>query len=396
MPMAITTSLEPTTTTSMPGTTVPFALRLHNPESVAQMVTLRPTGPLADYTVVDLASFELGPDGSLDVPSVITLPSSLSPGPHASTISVSIGDVEVATAEATVEVTAAAAHVALIGPPRSKSASNGRHRVTIENSGNVPVEVTVSATTDDPTITLQPETSHLSAEPGTSTFVDITAIPNEKFWNGAPVEHGFMVSTIGTDGQSFDLHGTFEQRPRLRPWWGPALAGIAGALVIGAILWFAVLAPYIRSTADNAAEDANAADRAALDDKIAELDASAAEAAELPLGEPADLRLSAEPAEGQTDTDTFRVGTSMVWSVTDIIFQNPTGAAGQVTLMRDDEVLLDESLANFRDLDFHLVAPFVFEGGSNITMSVTCDAPGPGQDSCAVGTTLAGFTDESS
>ena len=52
-------------------------------------------------------------------------------------------------------------------------------------------------------------------------------------------------------------------------------------------------------------------------------------------------------------------------------------------------------LANFRDLDFHLVAPLVFEGGSTITMAVTCDAPGPGQNLCAVGTTLAGFTDES-
>ena len=393
--MTITTSLEPSTTTSMPGTTVPIAIRLHNPDSVAQMVTLRPTGPLAEYTVVELASFELGPDGSLDVPSVITLPASLAPGPHSSVISVSVGDVEVATAEATVDVAAVAAHVALIGPPRSKSASSGRHRITIENGGNVPVEVTVSASTDDPTIALQPEMSHLSAEAGTSTFVDVTATPNEKFWNGAPVEHGFMISTVGSDGQSFDLHGIYEQRPRLRPWWGPALAGIAGALVIGAILWFAVLAPYIRSTADDAAAEANASDQAMLDAKIAELDASAAEAEELPFGEPADLRLSVAVSEGQSDTDSFRVGTSMVWSVTDIIFQNPGGAAGQVTLMRDDEILLEEELANFRDLDFHLVAPFVFEGGSSITMSVTCDAPGPSQDSCSIGTTLTGFTDES-
>ncbi len=85
----------------------------------------------------------------------------------------------------------------------------------------------------------------------------------------------------------------------------------------------------------------------------------------------------------------------MVWSVTDIIFQNPTGAAGQVALMRDDEVLMESELANFRDLDFHLVAPFVFEGGSTIQVEVTCDAPGPGEDSCSIGTTLAGFTDES-
>ena len=389
--MTITTSLEPATTTAMPGTTVPLALRLHNAEFTAQAVTVRPVGSLADYTVVEPASFDLAADETVDVAYAVTLPLSLPPGLHSSVISVAVGEAEVATAEATVEVAAVAAHAALIGPPRSKSASNGRHRITIQNRGNIAVDVTVVAMTDDPTIALQPEMSHLSVDAGTSTFVDITAIPNEKFWNGPPVEHGFMVATIGSDGQSFDLHGIFEQRPRLRPWWGPALAGAAVALLIGTILWFAVLAPYVRSTA----EDANAEDRAALDAKIAELEASAAEAEELPLGQPADLRLSVEAAEGQSSTDTFRVPASTVWSATDIIFQNPTGAAGQVTLMRDDDILLIEELANFRDLDFNLVAPFVFEGDSNITMSVTCDAPGPSESSCSVSTTLTGFVDES-
>jgi hypothetical protein len=389
--MTITTSLEPAITTSLPGTTVALALRLHNAEFTAQVVTLTPTGALADYTVVEPASFELGPDESIDVSYIVTLPMSLAPGRHASVISVSAGETEVATAEAIVEVGLMAAHAALIGPPRSKSSSNGRHRITVENRGNVPLEVTVVAMTDDPTIELQPEMSHLAVEAGTSTFVDITAIPNEKFWNGPPVEHGFMVATIGSDGQSFDLHGTFEQRPRLRPWWGPALAGAALALLIGTILWFTVLGPYVRSTA----EDANAADRAALDAKIAELDKSAAEAEELPFGEPGDLRLSVETPEGESGNDTFRVPAGTVWSVTDVIFQNPTGAAGEVTLMRDDDILLVEELANFRDLDFNLVAPFVFEGDSNINMSVTCDAPGPSQDSCSVGVTLTGFTDES-
>jgi hypothetical protein len=389
--MTISTSLEPAITTSMPGLAVPLALRLHNAEFTEQVVTVSPTGALAAYTVVEPSSFELGPDESVDVAYAVTLPTSLAPGRYTSVISVSAGEVEVATAEAAVEVSVVAAHAALIGPPRSKSASNGRHRITIQNRGNVPVDVTVVAMTDDPTIALQPEMSHLSVEAGASTFVDITAIPSEKFWNGPPVEHGFMVATIGSDGLSFDLHGVFEQRPRLRSWWGPALAGAAVALLIGTILWFAVLAPYIRSTA----EDANAEDRATLDAKIAELDASAAEAEELPLGEPSDLRLSVEASEGESSTDTFRVPAAEVWSVTDIIFQNPTGAAGQVTLMRDDDVLLAEELANFRDLDFHLVAPLVFEGDTNITMSVTCEAPGPNQSSCSVGTTLAGFADQS-
>jgi hypothetical protein len=392
--MTITTSLDPASTTSMPGTSVPFALRLHNPDQTAQTVTLRPVGGLAEFTVVDVQTFELQPDGSVEVPTVISIPASLPPGTHSSEIAVSVGDVDVATAEVTVNVGTSAAYAVSITPARSRSASKGRHRLAIENRGNVPVDVSVVFTTDDPTITIEPDTALVSVVAGSSASVEATVVPLEKFWNGPTIEHDFAVTTSGSDGQTFELPSTYVQRPRLRPWWGPTLAGALAALLIGVVLWFAVLAPWIRSTADEAAEDANAADRNALDAKIEELDAAAAEAKELPLGEPADLRLAVEADVGATASDSFRVGTSVVWSVTDIIFQNPTGAAGQVRLMRDDDILMESELANFRDLDFHLVAPFVFDAGSTIQVEVTCDAPGPDQDSCSVGTTLAGFTDE--
>jgi hypothetical protein len=394
--MTITTSLDRASTTSMPGTAVPFALRLNNPDDTAHVVRLRPVGGLAEFTVVDPSSVELAPASSVEVGMVVTIPVSLAPGSHTSEIAVSVDDVDVATAEVRVDVATVAAYIASIAPATSRSASKGRHRITVANRGNVPVDVSLSVANDDPTITVQPDGAQVTVLPGETTVVDLVAEPVERFWNGPAVDHEFVVLALGSDEQAFELHGTYQQRPRLRPWWGPALAGAAAALLIAAVLWFAVLAPWVRSTADSAADDANAADRAALNDKIDELDAAAAEAKELPLGEPADLRLAVETPEGDVGTDSFRVGSSVVWSVTDVIFQNPTGAAGRVALMRDDEIVMESELANFRDLDFHLVAPLVFTGGSTIQVEVTCDAPGPGQDSCSIGTTLAGFTDESS
>ncbi|MET0909323.1 MAG: hypothetical protein ABWZ99_07620, partial [Ilumatobacteraceae bacterium] len=347
-----------------------------------------------EFTVIEPSSVELQPDASVEVPTVISIPSSLAPGQHSSEIAVSVGNVDVATAGATVDVTTAALYAARVAPVTSKSASRGRHRVTVENQGNVPLDVTLNITTDDATITIEPTMAQFAVVAGERAFTDVTVVPVERFWSGAPIEHAFTVTAIGSDGQTYDMPATYEQRPRLRSWWGPALAGALAALAIGAIVWFAVLAPWVESTADDAAAEANAADRATLEDKIAELDAAAAEAAELPLGAPADLRLAVEASAGESGTDSFSVGSSVVWSVTDIIFQNPTGAAGQVALLRDGEVLMESELANFRDLDFHLVAPFVFEGGTTIELAVTCDAPGPGQDSCGIGMTLAGFTDE--
>jgi len=393
--MTITTSLTPGTTTSMPGTAVPFVLQVHNPDATAQVVSVTASGVLAEFTALDPPSVTLEPDASAEIGMVITLPAWLPPGPHASEIAVSVGDLGVATAEFSVDVATVVGYVAGIAPETSASPSKGRHRVTVENRGNVPVDVSVTAESDDETITIEPDVTALSVAAGASSFVDVFVVPVEKFWNGPPVDHALVVTAVGGDEQIDRFACTYQQRPLLRPWWGPALAGAATALVIGAIAWFTLLAPWIESTADDAAEDANAADRSALNAKIDELDAAAAEANELPLGDPADLRLSVEADAGSTESDSLRVGTSVVWSITDIIFQNPAGAAGQVALMRDGEVLMESELANFRDLDFHLVAPLVFEGGSTIEVEVTCDAPGPGDDSCSIGTTLAGFTDES-
>ena len=100
----------------MPGTSVPFALRLHNPDQTAQTVTLRPVGELAEFTAFDVQSFELQPDGSIEVPTVISLPLSLPPGTHSSEIAVSVGDIDVATAEVTVNVETSAAYAVSIAP----------------------------------------------------------------------------------------------------------------------------------------------------------------------------------------------------------------------------------------------------------------------------------------
>ena len=85
------------------------------------------------------------------------------------------------------------------------------------------------------------------------------------------------------------------------------------------------------------------------------------------------------------------MATGVEVSLTDVVFQNPSGAVGNVALRRNGDVLLESELANFRDLDFHFVAPFVFPAGSTIDITVDCITPGPGATNCNVGATLLGF-----
>ena len=147
--------------------------------------------------------------------------------------------------------------------------------------------------------------------------------------------------------------------------------------------------------AKNAAADAIEEDRAALNERIAALEAAAAEAEELPLGVPSDLRLSVAPAGGNSETDSQTIRSGEELSVTDVVFQNPSGAVGTVSLLRDGEVLLQSELANFRDYDLHLVAPYVFGESSEISLEVVCRTPGPGASDCPVGVSILGFVDQS-
>jgi hypothetical protein len=151
-----------------------------------------------------------------------------------------------------------------------------------------------------------------------------------------------------------------------------------------------VLAPWVEDTAQDAVDD----DRVALQERIDELEIAAAEAEELPLGVPTDLRLSVSPSGGSTDSDSQTVATGERLSVTDVVFQNPTGAVGTVSLLRDGDVLLQSELANFRDYDLHLVAPYVFDESNEITLEVDCRTPGPGETECPVAASILGFVDQ--
>ena len=190
-----------------------------------------------------------------------------------------------------------------------------------------------------------------------------------------------------------ELPGTFEHRAKMPTWLGPAVAGMLGALIIGALAWFLLLKPSVESIAEDRAEAANLAERAEFDQTLASLEEASEEARRLPLGAPADLRLDAEADPGGSASTSFTVAADRVLSVTDVVFQNPGGAVGRISLMRSGEVLLESELANFRDLDFHFVAPFRFDGSDTVEINLECETPGPSDATCIVGASIVGFVD---
>jgi hypothetical protein len=54
------------------------------------------------------------------------------------------------------------------------------------------------------------------------------------------------------------------------------------------------------------------------------------------------------------------------------VLGNPKGDSGTLTLKRGDQVLFVEALDNFRDLDFHFIAPIVVAGGQSLAVDIDC------------------------
>lgn len=401
--MAVTAKFVTDRVEALPNVAAALTLRLYNDDPTTRPVTLAPSGDLGQHTRLGSNSAMLETNQIVDVPVTVLVPSTIDAGMHTLTVVVELepdaADDGVANggppvAMATVDVPSHSDYAVALQPARSRGSSSGRHRIRLANTGNVAVIAELSTIAMDDAIRVQLAETTLTVPAGGSQETTVRVTPTNTYWSGPTIDHSFIVSATAPDGRSDELAGTYQQRPRVPNWLGPAAAGAAAALLIGAIAWFAFLRPWVEDTADQAAADAIELDRAALRERIDELEAAAAEAEELPLGTPTDVRLDVDPAGGNSERAVEAATPGTVLSVTDIVLQNPTGAVGTVAWLRDDVVLLQSELANFRDFDLHFVAPYQFDAGDEIVLEVTCRTPGSGQSSCPVGASLVGFVDE--
>ena len=393
--MSVSATFQPDRVVATPGDTVALTLQLQNLTADERMVTLRTSGGLAAQTVLQTETIYLDPNENFEVPVVVDAASSLPAGAHACVVDVDdAGQVQSATA--TIEIGANASYTARLEPPRSSSGNAGRHKVAIENTGNVAltIELVVDA---GPDVAASLAAPLIDVEPGSLSKVELRVQPRTRYWSGDEQEHPFVVDVRSSSGENTALDGVFVQRARVPSWLVPALAGMVGSLILGTLAWFLLLRPAVESIAEDEARELDAAQSAEIQEQVDEMQRAVDEARQLPLGQPVDQRLdvSVGPAESRTTSFVFdQDGSDRVLSITDIILQNPTGAVGTIEFLRNDEVLQSSNLANFRDLDFHLIAPYRVESRDEIGLRISCDTPGPGTAECAAAATILGFVDD--
>ncbi|MFK8022949.1 MAG: hypothetical protein AB8G26_03200, partial [Ilumatobacter sp.] len=231
--MSVTASFQPDRVSASPGQATALALHLHNDSDEERMITLRPGGSLADRTSLQTETIFLDPQERFEVPVSVDSSGTIPVGSHTCVIDVVDGS-ETSSAEAYVEVEATEEWSARLEPPRSKSGSSGRHKVAIDNAGNVPVTVELTAITESHVIA-ELAAPVVSVDPGKTAKVEFRLTPSDRFWTGPTIEHPFTLNVANIEGDTTELEGVFEQGPRMPAWLPPAVAGMLAALLLGAL-----------------------------------------------------------------------------------------------------------------------------------------------------------------
>ncbi len=325
--------------------------------------------------------------------------------------------------EATVRVLPFAEIAPEILPRTSRGRRGGRHELSVANLGNVPLGLALAGSDPDNRLDVAIRPPRVTVAPGEAAFVQVRARPRRLRWRGHPVTFPFQVGVTSDDTPPTALDAATVQEPVLPRGLPRVVAALLVLALVGAGLWYALLRPTVKSLAEEAAQErvapvaqqASAADTRAqqADDKAQRaVDAVApgASPSPTPSGRPgvpaipagaqsSSRRLSVTARAGTTGTDRYTVPSRRVFVLTDIFLQNPQGDEGRLDLVVDGTTVLTVALANFRDLDYHMVSPIEVSAGRVISLRATCrragtalDGAGGGGGQCRDFALLNGYT----
>jgi hypothetical protein len=402
-----------------PGGEATFVVRLRNTGTVVEQFTVELVGDTVPWATVTPPSVSMFPGTESEVAVSIRPPRSsavragavafgvkVASGVDPSWSVVEEGSVDV---ERFVEVTAE------MLPRTAPGRRSAAYELAIDNRGNSPLMATIEGVEPDQQLQVLVEPSAVSAEAGTTILTKVRVRPKERFRLGPPRTRPFNVVVHPEGGTDVSVDAAFVQEALLPAWLPRALKAAVALAVILAILWFTVLKRAVRSEARRAVATPLAQQQAQLNNVAKKVGGGAGTGAAgvgaggvgagaggagggagstlSVLGNPTDGRVEVNaPAHNSpAATSSFSVPPGKTLSITDLVLENPQGDAGTMTVRRDGATLFSVQLANFRDLDYHFVAPLVFNGGQQLVVSLSCDTPGPPAASCSDAVTFAGY-----
>ena len=404
--MTTSATLDSSSVQLQAGEQVVIPLQIRNNGEIVEGYQIEVVGPPAAWSTVEPATVSLYPGSSTTAtvsfhpPRSSTVPAGelkfgviVTPTEHPD---------EAVVPEGVVEVLPFLDTTAELLPRTSQGRRQGRHQVAVDNRGNVPVTTVLAATDPTGKVKFAVSPQALTVGAGQAAFADVRVRPAKRIWRGAPVTYPIAVEVAPQESPSVVLDGTYVQQPTFPPWLGKALLALLALLLLLLALWFLLLKPAIENTAEDAVQpeaEQAAADAAQAEKKADEAGGAAGQAkdsagtaqqaeegvktilkenkikvAGTPV--PFSRRLAAETAKGDDETRSFPVPAGKTMAVTDIVLSNPQGDFGRVRIRIAGQELFDMALENFRDIDYHFVAPIQASPGDLVEMVVNCRLPG--------------------
>jgi hypothetical protein len=414
--MTTVASIEPTILAVPPGGEASCELTVDNRGDIVEGYRLEVLGDAAPWASVEPAMLSVYPGGRATARVAFRIPRSPAVPAAEVPFAVRVLPVErpdtAVVPEGVLRVGVYTDTTAELLPHTSKARRVARHDVAIDNGGNSPLRVDLSATDPDRSLVLKVRPAQLVVAPGRAAFGQVTVRHRGLRWKGQPASRPFQVTVAGDDGPPRILDGNSVQQPLLSRWIPKALALLLLLAVVAAGLWFGLLKPAIRSGADaeikdkvvpnalaapagkgggakppaagggaSQAPDTNAAGAPAASGTAQPGGAPAAAQPARPGGELSSGRLDVDAAagggKGRAASDAVAANTTF-W-LTDISLGAPQGDTGQLDIsVAGRPPFLTLSLATFRGpQDFHWVTPIQVPAGGQLAMNLTCTTAGP-------------------
>ena len=390
-----------------PGTEATCEVRVRNTGKIVDEYKLEVLGDPAEWTLVEPGSLSLFP-GDEGVARLRFRPprdSRTATGPLPFGLRVASKEDPDGTAveEGTVEVGRFVDTFAELIPRTSRGRRQARHELAVDNRGNARINARLSAVDPDDLLTFVLSPPTVVAEPGTSAFAKVTVRPRKRFLRGPARTIPFQVSAEADGAAPLVADGAMMQEALVPAWLPKALMALAALALLLGIAWLTLLRPSIESAAKAGGREAG--QQAGREAGRAAGGAAGAQAARQELVDAGILPSTGEPPRQPPVTvqgavpgsaidgrlvgrrESYVVPEAKTLQVTDIILQNPNANNGTLQVRRSGTALLVVALENFRDLDYHFVAPLVFKAGDRLELDATCTNRGE----CTPGIYWAGF-----
>lgn len=457
--MGTSVSLQQTALAVQPGESVSTELRVRNTGDVVDQFSFQPLGDAAPWITVEPPTVRLFPETDAMVTVTIAPPRDSSSKPGLATWAVKAvpkeDPVGAAVGEGTVDVGTFVELGAELQPSTGRSRFTGKFETAIDNRGNLAVPVRINGNDTEQALEFDIRPPQIDSQPGSAHFAKIGVKPVRRLWRGQPKAHPFQIvvepqarvtqapvegediaAPVATPHAPIVLNGNLLQEPIIPKWLLKALLLLIALIILLFILWKTLLKPSVESAArDVAVEEvapvSSAVAAIAPDVSEAQTQASvAAGAAEEAAGaaqeaaaaasdagagggggdggalgnvfnettEPTNFRLAIDTPIGvaANPVSNAPVPENQTFALTDLVLQNPSGDQGRIRVLINGVTILESALQNFRDLDYHFVAPYLFNAGQPMDIQVFCTTPGEGTAQCNVAASISGFLGDAS